>query len=111
MRKENKEKRDEVTMEIRNLLMETILGYCFKSKGGVEIALILKATAQIMGVQLAVMTQNWIEEETADAVDCYLNYVANTVKKCRDNPVLKEESDKLISEILNAIGKDNGVGN
>lgn len=111
MRKDNKEKRDKVTMEIRNLLMENILGYCMKSSDGVEMTLILKAMAEVIGAQLAVMTQNWTEEQTADAVDCYLNYIADTVKECRAVPVDKEEEDKLVKELLNVIGKDNGVEN
>ena len=67
--------------------------------------------AEVIGAQLAVMTQNWTEEQTADAVDCYLNYIADTVKECRAVPIDKEEEDKMVKELLNVIGEDNGVEN
>ena len=108
---DNKEKRDEVTMEIRNLLMETIMRYCFKSKGGVEMTLILKALAEVIAAHLAVTTQDWTEEQTADVVDSYLNYIVKTVKECREEPDSTDEGDKLVKDILNLIGKAYGEGN
>ena len=100
MRKDNKEKRDKVVEDVRNLLMKTIVSYCVKSGGGVDMTLVLKALADVMAGQLAIISEDWTEEQTARVVDGFLSYIVKTVKECRAEPNATDEYDDLVKEIL-----------
>ncbi len=39
-----------------------------------------------MAGQLAVLTEDWTEEQTARVVDGFLSYIVKTVKECRAEP-------------------------
>ena len=106
MRKDNKEKRDKVVEDVRNLLMKTIVSYCVKSGGGVDMTLLIKAMADVLAGQLAVLSEDWTEEETARVVDGFLSYIVKTVKECRAEPDTTDEYDDLVKEILGETGKD-----
>ena len=100
MRKDNKEKRDKVVEDVRKLLMKTIASYCVKSGGKVDMSLLIIATADVMAGHLAVLTEDWTEEQTARVVDGFLSYIVKTVKECRAEPNPTDEYDDLVKEIL-----------
>ena len=108
---DNNEMRDKVVEDVRKLLMKTIVSYCVKSGGGVDMTLLIKAMADVLAGQLAVLSEDWTEEETARVVDGFLSYIVKTVKECREEPDSTDESDKLVKDILNLIGKAYGEGN
>ena len=70
------------------------------------MTLILKAMADVMAGQLAIISEDWSEEQTADAVDRFLGYIACMVKECKAVPNPTEECDKRVKEILGEIGED-----
>lgn len=96
----DKEKHDKVIEEVRTLLLKTIVKYCMNSEEKVDMTLVLKAMADVMAGQLAIITEGWPEEHTAEAVDGFVSYIAHMVKECKELPNPTEELDNTIKELL-----------
>ena len=64
------------------------------------MSLLIIATADVMAGHLAVLTEDWTEEQTARVVDGFLSYIVKTVKECRAEPNATDEYDDLVKEIL-----------
>lgn len=97
-----KEKHDEVAVidEISYLVNKAIIRYCIKSEEKVNQALILKALADVMAGQLAVLSHKWTDDQTEEAVDSFLGYIAHLVNECRKLPDPCKDCNDITREIL-----------
>ena len=99
---------DKVVEDVRNRIMKTIVSYCVNSEEKVDLTKLIVALADVLSGQIAILTEDWTEDQTAEVVDRFFAYIANMVKKCRELPNPREECNDLIKEYLENMdeGKD-----
>ena len=97
---------DKVVEDVRNRIMKTIVSYCVNSEEKVDLTKLIVALADVLSGQIAILTEDWTEDQTAEVVDRFFAYIANMVKKCRELPNPREECNDLIKEYLENMDED-----
>ena len=72
---------DKVVEDVRNRIMKTIVSYCVNSEEKVDLTKLIVALADVLSGQIAILTEDWTEDQTAEVVDRFFAYIANMVKK------------------------------
>ena len=97
---------DKVVEDVINRIMKTIVSYCVNSEEKVDLTKLIVALADVLSGQIAILTEDWTEDQTAEVVDRFFAYIANMVKKCRELPNPIEECNDLIKEYLENMDED-----
>ena len=105
----NKRKKDDKVVEdVRNRVMETIVSYCVNSEEPVDLTKLILALADVLSGQIAILTEYWTEEETAEVVDGFFAYIAKMVKECRELPNPREECNDILKDYLEKMNEEKG---
>jgi hypothetical protein len=85
MEKENYSEMLDHTDKISALITKTVIDYCKKSDTPVDITHVLKALSDVMGANLAAMTQGWSDAQVEKCINVVFNHIVNTMNDCKNS--------------------------
>ncbi len=79
MKDENKSEKTELSRKVTDTITKTIVEYCMKSDGPVDISHVVDALSDVLAAHLASMTKNWSDIQTEQCVNMIFRRIVSTM--------------------------------